>query len=143
MALGTASAGDVDEYLPRYVKAGLVKKLGVYGVNKRAIYCISNKFPTGEPPKLKRDGEPATHKQVYQQIWVAVRKLKKFTLIELVASVDGIPKSTIQTFLQNLKQSGLVEFNGKWVLKRDIGPLAPQKVNGKFSYDPNNDKEIS
>ena len=142
MALGTASADDVAEYVTRYKRAGFIKEVGFYTAQRRFFYRVTNSFPA-DAPKLKRDGKPATHKQVYQQIWVAVRKLKKFTLAELIASVDGIPKNTIQTFLQNLKQSGLVELNGKWVLKRDIGPLAPQKVNGKFSYDPNNDKEIS
>ncbi|MCH9852704.1 MAG: hypothetical protein K0U45_04290 [Alphaproteobacteria bacterium] len=142
MALGTVSAGDVDEYLPRYVKAGLLRKLGFYGANKRVIFGISNQFPTDEAPMLTRDGKPALNKQAHQQIWVAVRKLKKFTLAELLASIDGVPKTTIKKFLQRLKQWGLVEFNGKWVLKRDIGPLAPQQSQNK-GYDPNSDKEIS
>ncbi len=139
---GTASMPDIKDYLIRYTRAGFVKAVGFYGQERRVIYCITDKWSI-TPSQINRAGK-SVKQDKHQKIWVAVRKLKSFTRAELLASSDA-KVTTVKAFLQNLKKAKIIELgaNNRWILRDDIGPLAPQILKSKEIYNPNNDRILN
>ena len=99
-----------------------------------------------EPPRLRRDGSEVTQGRGRQNMWMAMRILKRFDLATIWAASGTeeypVARGEIKTYLLYLAKSGYLKKTGQgekavYVLVRYTGPKAPMIQRIKQVWDPN------
>ena len=86
------------------------------------------------------------------KLWQAMRMLRRFTVGELQAVCEVRSKSTVTSFVHELRMAGFIRCVHRgnealhepafWMIVRNTGPLSPARLpRRKSMWDPNTDQE--
>lgn len=107
-----------------------------------------------EAPRVRKDGSEVTQGRGTEQLWRAMRILKKFTAQELAlsASTTSHPVSLAQAkdYCKHLTKAGYLRVTvpgrggkpSQFLLVKTTGPLAPMVQRVKQVFDPNLGKVV-
>lgn len=95
-----------------------------------------------EPPRVRIDGSPVTQGQGRDNMWRAMRILKRFSVRDLVAAASTdeheVKETEAQTYCGYLAKAGYLRRSGSaYFLIRYTGPRAPQVQRVRRVFDPN------
>lgn len=140
----------VRSWLERMVKLEAIAIVGVelHG-DRNPTHRYAVVKPSAKPPLDLERG----YGQVQQNLWTAMRALPAFTISEIaaVASTDTVEvtRNAAQKWVDRLAAAGVViavrpskgsrRDSAVWKLRAayNTGPLAPQRYQAAFLYDPN------
>lgn len=84
---------------------------------------------------------------VYQKVWNYIKEMRYFSVIEIqvLLALDNNNKynyKDIEGYLDNLHKYGIIEqhCSDNFILKKDIGQLAPKVLQEYLIYNPNSGK---
>lgn len=145
----TMKTDSVREYVIGLEKAGYLERVKAEEMRRGVAACWKLIKDTGvDAPRVRKDGSPVTAGQGRENMWNAMRIMRRFTPRELAiaARTPGcfVAEKTAVDYAKHLCHAGYLRSNGDgsylMLPTAYTGPKAPMVQRTKVVWDPNQNK---